>query len=76
MRFSNLGAAVSKLRHESKQLRMRWEQAKEGWDDEVSRDFESKQLDPIHRSVEQSLRGMDELKQFLTRMVNDVGRRE
>lgn len=76
MRPTNITAGAGKLMHDLKALRVRWEQAKLEWDDPVSRDFEAKQLEPLERSVDRALHAIDELQQFLGRMVKDVGPRE
>ena len=76
MRPTNITAGASKLQHDLKALRAHWERTKEDWDDPVSREFEAKQLEPLEKSVEFALHGIDELQQVLRRMIKDVGPRE
>jgi hypothetical protein len=73
MRPTNIGSGGSKLQHDLKTLLIRWEQAKEEWDDAVSRDFEEKQLVPIQQAVSQAMHGIDDLQHFLARMIKEVG---
>lgn len=73
MRPSNINAAAGKLQHDMKALRAHWDRSREEWDDPVSRDFEAKQLAPLEQAVAQALHGIDDLNQFLSRMIKDLG---
>ncbi|MEW4566653.1 hypothetical protein AB1L88_02180 [Tautonia sp. JC769] len=73
MRPTNITAGGAKLQHDLKSLRARWDQTRDEWDDAVSRDFEAKQLVPLEHAVAQALHGIDDLQQFLSRMIKEIG---
>ncbi|RUL89335.1 hypothetical protein [Tautonia sociabilis] len=73
MRPGNITAGASKLQHDLKALRAQWDRSREEWDDPVSRDFETKQLVPLEQAVAQALHGIDDLQQFLARMIREIG---
>lgn len=68
-----MSAGSSTLNHAIKTLRMKWEQAKDTWDDGVRRDFESKHIVPLESQVNATLRGMDRLDEVLAKMRRDCG---
>ncbi len=68
-----MSAGSSTLNHAIKTLRMKWEQAKETWDDGVRRDFEAKHIVPLESQVNATLRGMDRLDEVLAKMRRDCG---
>ena len=73
MRPGNIAAGASKLQQDVKTLRAHWDVAKAEWDDVVSRDFEAKQLVPLEQAVAQAMHGIDDLQQFLGRMIKELG---
>jgi hypothetical protein len=73
MRPSNINAGAAKLQHDLKTLRSHWDRSREEWNDPVSRDFEARQLVPLEQAVAQALHGIDDLHQFLSRMIKDLG---
>jgi hypothetical protein len=72
MRPSNITAGASKLQHDLKTLRAHWDRSREEWDDPVSRDFEARKLVPLEQSVAHALHGINDLQQFLSRMIKDL----
>ncbi|MCX7700068.1 MAG: hypothetical protein N2039_04265 [Gemmataceae bacterium] len=51
-----------------KDLRLRWEEVRQGWNDPVSRDFEEKLLEPLAAQAQAALRAMDQLSLILHQM--------
>ena len=76
MQPSNIAAGASKLQHDLKELHARWGQARDEWDDPVSRDFEQTQLATLDHATSIALHGIDEIQQFVRRMVQAIGPNE
>jgi hypothetical protein len=47
MKIIDLNTGLAKLMHAFRDLKDRWGEAKEHWNDDVSRDFETSHLQPI-----------------------------
>ena len=63
-------AGQAKIKEASKELRVRWNNTKSLWRDEVSRQFEEKHLDPLLlklRKAEEALSHMDAVLNQLRR---------
>jgi hypothetical protein len=54
-----------------KTAEMLWEDARAGWDDPVSRNFESKHWLPLKNQVESTLAALDRLAPILARAQQD-----
>ncbi|WZP00666.1 hypothetical protein EP7_002315 [Isosphaeraceae bacterium EP7] len=66
-------AGASRLRYAMKTLNAQWETAKEGWSDQVRRDFEQRQIAPLEIQTETTIRAMDQLGEILARMKRECG---
>ena len=63
----SLNAGWTELNNSLKDLRVLWEQTKEGWDDPVSRDFEETYWTALETQVVSALRAMDRLGPILAK---------
>jgi hypothetical protein len=66
-------AGASRLRYALKTLTAQWDTAKDGWSDQVRRDFEERQIAPLETQTESTIRAMDQLGEALARMKRDCG---
>jgi hypothetical protein len=67
----SLSAARGKL-HESYQVvQVHWNNTREGWNDQVGRQFESDFWSPLEPAVQSALRALDRLSMALTQMKRD-----
>jgi len=57
----------TKLGYAIKTLRIRWEEAKEGWQDSVREDFEKHHLIPLEKQAASTALGMDKLAEVLAK---------
>jgi hypothetical protein len=60
-----MSAHSSRLQHAHKDLREKWDIARETWTDQVAREFEKNHLDPLQHLVKSTLTGMDKLSEAL-----------
>ena len=60
-----MSAHSSRLQHAHKDLREKWDIARETWTDQVASEFEKNHLDPIQHLVKSTLTGMDKLSEAL-----------
>lgn len=71
MRPTNLTAAASRLDQCVKNLRMRWDAAREGWTDRVAEEFEAAHLAPLERRVVAVRQAADQLRDVLSQAQRD-----
>jgi hypothetical protein len=65
MRVGNLMAGAGALRQALKILRLRWEETKLQWNDQVSQEFEEKHLVELERQCQQTVEHIGRLAQVL-----------
>jgi hypothetical protein len=70
-----MGAGSTKLQYALKTLRQRWEEAKEGWSDQVRDEFDDKHLKPMETQVAATMRGMDHIAEVMTKMKQECSDR-
>jgi hypothetical protein len=58
-----------------KQLDIKWESAKESWNDSTSKAFHKEHIDPLMPDVKQTLEAVGRLAEVLARAVRDVSDR-
>jgi len=58
----------SKLLDAVKVLSLRWEAARDGWDDTAGRDFEKRHVEPIAPQVQTAVRAIDRLATVISQM--------
>lgn len=63
----SLSVGRSKLTGAMKDLLMRWERAREQWDDPVSRDLELKVIQPLEPKVRAAATAMEKMAELLAR---------
>ena len=68
-----LSTGSSKLSLTLKELRLRWEETKNHWNDPVSQAFDDNHIGPLEAQVIATLRGIDRLAQVLTRAQSECG---
>jgi hypothetical protein len=56
------------LTHTLKKLRENWEIAKEGWADQVARDFEKNHIVPVEQQSKSAIQGMEKIAEVLRRV--------
>lgn len=66
------GSGTSKLHHALKTLKANWEATEDGWRDQVRRDFEDRQIEPLASQANIAVRAMDELAELFARIYRDV----
>jgi hypothetical protein len=54
-----------------KELSLRWNETRQGWDDANSREFESKFLQPIERDLKVAVGAMDQMAVLLHQIYRD-----
>ncbi len=67
----SMTSASVELANALKTLRTLWEEVRLGWNDPVSRDFESQRWDPLVAGVETTLQAMDRLAPIIARAVRE-----
>ena len=63
-----LSSPRAKLHESLKVLTVRWDDTREGWNDQVGRQFEADWFEPIPPTVQSALLGIDRLAAILTQM--------
>jgi hypothetical protein len=58
-----------------KQLDIKWESAKESWNDSTSKAFHKEHIDPLMPDVKQTLEAVGRLAEVLARAARDVSDR-
>ena len=67
----SLTSAAIDLNNAFKEARLVWEEAREGWKDPVSRDFEAHRWQPLEDQVRGVLQAMDRLAPVLAKALRD-----
>ncbi len=67
----SMTSASVELANALKTLRNLWEEVRLGWNDPVSRDFESQRWDPLVGAVESTLQAIDRLAPVIVRAVRE-----
>jgi hypothetical protein len=63
-----MSSGASRLQHALKELREKWDIARERWDDQVAKEFEKNHLDPLDHLVRHTATGMDKLSDTLAKI--------
>jgi hypothetical protein len=63
----------TRLQQTLKELMLRWEKAREDWDDQVSRDFQETYLDQLGPKVKATMDAMDDMAEILRKLKRDCG---
>lgn len=61
----------TKLQYALKSLRLKWDETKETWTDQVRQDFERKHLAPLDTQVSSTIRAMDHIAEIIGKMRRD-----
>jgi hypothetical protein len=72
MHIGDLSSGASKMALALKHLLMKWESARETWDDATSRAFSEEHLAPLTPDVKQTLESVGRLAETLARAIRDV----
>jgi hypothetical protein len=67
----SMTSASVELANALKTVRTLWEEVRAGWNDPVSRDFESQRWDPLVASVDTTLQAIDRLAPVIVRAVRE-----
>lgn len=67
MREGDLSLYTSSLQHAMKTLNMRWEDARETWQDNVARRFGEEYIEPLPPQVEAALKAINRLSSAFAR---------
>jgi len=63
----------TRLQQTLKELMLRWEKAREDWDDQVSQDFQETYLDLLEPKVKATVDAMEEMAEILGKLRRDCG---
>jgi hypothetical protein len=63
-----MSVGSTKLQYSLKNLRKHWEEAQEGWADQVRQDFDDRHLKPMETQVSATMRSMDKLAEVMAKM--------
>jgi hypothetical protein len=69
---ADLSSGASKLALALKQLHVKWEAARETWDDGTSRAFHKEHIEPLAPKVKETLEAIGRLAEVLARATRDV----
>ncbi|MCX7391794.1 MAG: hypothetical protein WCR23_04090 [Planctomycetota bacterium] len=72
MKVGDLSSGGSKLALALKHLEIKWESAKESWDDATSRAFHKEYIETISPDVKETLEAIGRLSEVLSRASRDV----
>ena len=75
MRHFDLSSGADKMALALKQLDIKWESAKESWNDSTSKAFHKEHIDPLMPDVKQTLEAVGRLAEVLARAARDVSDR-
>ena len=75
MRHFDLSSGAAKMALAPKQLDIKWESAKESWNDSTSKAFHKEHIDPLMPDVKQTLEAVGRLAEVLARAARDVSDR-
>jgi hypothetical protein len=68
----DLSSGASKMALALKQLDIKWESAKESWNDGTSKAFHKEHIEPLMPDVKQTLEAVGRLAEVLARAARDV----
>ncbi|HLH53952.1 MAG TPA: hypothetical protein VKY92_10090 [Verrucomicrobiae bacterium] len=66
-----MSASGARLEALTKDLRVRWQQTKESWSDEKSREFEHKYIEELFASVDRAVIVIDQLDKLILKIKKD-----
>jgi hypothetical protein len=69
---ADLSSGASKMALAIKHLHIKWESAKETWDDGTSRAFHKEHIEPLTPRVKETLEAIGRLAEVLARACRDV----
>jgi hypothetical protein len=69
---ADLSSGASKMALAIKQLHLKWEAARETWDDATSRAFHKEHIEPLAPKVKETLEAIGRLAEVLARASRDV----
>ena len=72
MKHFDLSSGASKMALALKQLDIKWESAKESWNDGTSKAFHKEHIEPLMPDVKQTLEAVGRLAEVLARAARDV----
>ena len=72
MSRGDLSSGASKLALAFKHLSLKWESARETWDDGTSRAFHKDHIEPLGPRVKETLEAIGRLAEVLSRATRDV----
>lgn len=67
----SLGVGRTKLVASLKDLKLRWEKTKAGWDDPMSQDLERTVIEPLEPKVRAAVTAMEKMAEILSRAKRD-----
>ena len=72
MKHFDLSSGAAKMALSLKQLDIKWESAKETWNDATSKAFHKEHIEPLLPDVKQTLEAVSRLAEVLARAARDV----
>ena len=72
MKHFDLSSGAAKMALSLKQLDIKWESAKESWNDATSKAFHKEHIEPLLPDVKQTLEAVGRLAEVLARAARDV----
>jgi len=69
---ADLSSGASKMALAMKQLNLKWEAARETWDDATARAFHKEHIEPLPSRVKETLEAIGRLAEVLARASRDV----
>ena len=72
MKHFDLSSGASKMALALKQLDIKWDSAKESWNDGTSKAFHKEHIEPLMPDVKQTLEAVGRLAEVLARAARDV----
>ena len=72
MKIGDLSSGASKIALALKHIDIKWESAKESWNDVTSKAFHKEHLEPLPPSVKETLEAIGRLAEVLARASRDV----
>ena len=72
MKHFDLSSGAAKMALSLKQLDIKWESAKETWNDATSKAFHKEHIEPLLPDVKQTLEAVCRLAEVLARAARDV----
>jgi len=69
---ADLSSGASKMALAMKQLNLKWEAARETWDDATARAFHKEHIEPLPPRVKETLEAIGRLAEVLARATRDV----